>query len=68
MKRKENQLTQKQLAKILNITERQYRHLEAGTSDGSVKIWQQLSKIFHNATINELLEQEVDNVTLNSRH
>ena len=58
--RKQAERTQKQMASFLGITERQYRRLEAGTSDGSVKIWQQLSRFF-NTTIDYLLKQDVDN-------
>ena len=45
--RKENQLTQKQVANLLNITLRHYQSLEAGTSDGSIKVWKQLSNLFN---------------------
>jgi len=54
--RKEKNLTQKQTAKKINICERQYQKLEAGTSDGSIKIWEQLKDLF-GLTIDSLLEQ-----------
>ena len=55
--RKNNQFTQEKLANILGITTRHYQLLEAGTSEGSVKIWKQLAHKF-NVTIDFLLEQE----------
>jgi DNA-binding XRE family transcriptional regulator len=55
-KRKEHHLKQSEMADFLKITARHYRALEAGTSDGSVKIWQQLAQKF-NTTIDYLLEQ-----------
>lgn len=57
--RKEKCLTQKQIANILEISERQYRKLEAGTSNGSVDIWYKLKNLF-NTSIDCLLEQAVD--------
>ena len=59
-KRKDADFTQRELAEILGVTERQYQRLEAGTSDGSIKVWKQLSKLF-DTTIDYLLEQEVTN-------
>lgn len=55
--RKISKLTQAQMAKELGITERHYQALEAGTSDGSVGIWQILAKKL-NTTIDFLLEQD----------
>jgi DNA-binding XRE family transcriptional regulator len=52
-------MTQEEVANFLNITARHYQALEYGTSDGSVKIWQQLSNRF-DICINELLSQDVD--------
>ena len=57
--RKDHHYTQGALAEILGITDRQYRRLEAGTSNGSMKIWQQLAKMF-DTTIDHLLEQAED--------
>lgn len=51
--RKKRRLSQKQTAKELGITERQYQKIEAGTSDGSMKIWRKLSAMF-DETINFL--------------
>lgn len=56
-------LNQKQIAEILNITERHYQSLEAGTSNGSVPIWEQLSTMFQK-TINYLLERTADSEAL----
>jgi len=57
--RKEKCLTQKQTAQILEISERQYRKLEAGTSNGSIDTWFKLKDLF-NKPIDCLLEQAVD--------
>ena len=55
--RKNSQFTQKKLANILGITIRHYKLLESGNSNGSVKVWEQLAKLF-NTTIDFLLEQK----------
>lgn len=57
--RQKTQLTQVELATKLNITSRQYRNLEAGTSEGSVKVWNKLKEILNAPSIDFLLEQEV---------
>ena len=57
--RKIKSYTQKELAKVLGITERQYRRLEAGTSGGNMKRWQYLAKLF-DTTVDHLLEQTED--------
>lgn len=54
--RKGNNLTQAETAKRISITTRHYKALEAGTSDGSVKVWQKLKDLF-NKPIDYLLEQ-----------
>lgn len=59
--RKKRGFSQKELAAKLDISERQYQKIEAGTSDGSVALWQNLKAILKNKTIDYLLEQEVDN-------
>ena len=46
-KRKEHNMTQEEVATFLDVTTRHYQALEAGTSDGSVKVWQQLAKLFN---------------------
>lgn len=58
--RQNNNLTQVELAKQLEISVRHYKSLEAGTSNGSVEIWYKLKKIFEVETIDYLLEQEVE--------
>jgi transcriptional regulator with XRE-family HTH domain len=60
--RKNYKTTQEEVAAFLGITTQHYQRLEAGTSYGSVKIWQQLSKRF-NVSINALLALDVDNET-----
>ncbi len=54
--RKIKQLTQAEVAKIIGKTTRQYQALEAGTSDGSIKVWERLKDLF-GKTIDYLLEQ-----------
>ena len=54
--RKKKKLTQAEVAKILGIATRHYQALEAGTSDGSIKVWQRLKDLFHKP-IDYLLEQ-----------
>lgn len=55
-RRKKNKLTQTEVAKMLGVTTRQYQALEAGTSDGSIKVWYKLKDLFHKP-IDYLLEQ-----------
>ena len=52
--RLEKSLTQAELARMLEISEKQYRRLEIATSDGSIKVWQKLSRLF-GRTIDYLL-------------
>lgn len=56
--RQKAQLTQMELATKLNITVRHYQALEAGTSEGSVKVWSRLKEILNAPSIDHLLEQE----------
>lgn len=53
----EKELTQVEIAKLLGVSERHYKSLEAGTSDGSVKVWEKLKEIT-GKSIDFLLEQE----------
>lgn len=55
--RKKAQLTQTELAKQLSVSLRQYQSLEAGTSGGSIKVWQRLKELYEKP-IDFLLEQE----------
>ena len=55
--RKNKQYTQTELASKLNITERQYQRLEAGTSKGSVDVWEKLKLILRAESIDWLLKQ-----------
>ncbi len=54
--RKKSNFTQAEVAKLIGITDRQYARLEAGTSDGSIKVWCKLKDLFHKP-IDYLLEQ-----------
>jgi len=58
--RKQKRLTKSEVAKIVGITPRQYDRLEAGTSDGSVKVWQKLKDLFK-TSIDTLLENTTKN-------
>lgn len=53
--RKKAGYTQKYIAKLLEISEQQYQRLEAGTSDGSLKLWQKLKALL-GMSIDELTE------------
>lgn len=57
--RKQKKLTQAETANKIGITARHYKALEAGTSDGSIKVWLKLKDLFHKP-IDYLLEQEAD--------
>ena len=59
-KREQNKLTQAETAKAIGITTRHYNALEAGTSDGSVKVWQKLKDLFK-TSIDTLLENTTKN-------
>lgn len=56
--RQKRGLTQTEAALKIGITERQYQNLEAGTSDGSVKVWQHLKELLGAKTIDFLLKRE----------
>lgn len=55
--RKRKGLTQNDIARLLNITVRQYRAIEAGTSPGSVKVWQEIKRVL-GGTIDDLLQDD----------
>ncbi|MDR3348843.1 MAG: helix-turn-helix domain-containing protein [Acidaminococcales bacterium] len=44
--RKSAGYTQKNMATLMRITERHYRTLEAGSSNGSIDVWRKLAKLF----------------------
>lgn len=56
--RQKIQLTQAELAEKLDITLQHYQRLEAGTSEGSVKVWSRLKEILGTSSIDYLLKQE----------
>lgn len=58
--RKEKGYTQESIAKELGITPRQYQYLEAGTSYGSVSVWENLRDILGAENIDILLVQNID--------
>lgn len=57
--RQKKGIIQSKMASVLGISHRHYARLEAGTSNGSVEIWQELKRIT-GCSIDYLLEQEVD--------
>lgn len=50
-------LTQEQTAERIGISVRQYKNLEYGLSDGSVRVWLKLAKLFKKS-INYLLLED----------
>lgn len=65
--RQERDMTRTETAEKLGITERQYRRLEAGTSDGSIKVWKQLKTLLGAKSIDTLLEQDDDELLFSKR-
>ena len=53
----QNELTQIKIAEQIGIEKRQYQALEAGTSYGSVPVWEKLRDILKAPSIDYLLEQ-----------
>lgn len=45
-KRLQNKLSQKEVAKILNIPERSYSFIECGVRQGSIRVWDMLEDLF----------------------
>ncbi len=56
--RKKKGMTQKEIAALIGITERQYQNLEAGTSDSNIKVWICLKELLGATSIDFLLEQD----------
>lgn len=44
--RKDKGLTQLEVSKILNISDRHYQNIEYGTRQGSIDIWDKLEDLF----------------------
>lgn len=57
-KRKKAKLTQVELAEKIKVTERHYKSLEAGTSKGSVQVWEKLRDLLKAPNIDYLLQEE----------
>lgn len=55
--RKKAGFTQSKIAAQISIGARQYKALEAGTSDGSIKVWVKLKNLL-NLSIDHLVEKE----------
>lgn len=55
--RKRKGLTQNDIARLLNITVRQYGAIETGASNGSVKVWQEIKRVL-GGTIDDLLQND----------
>lgn len=60
--RLKNQLTQKELAKQLNISEKHYQAIELGIQQGSIVIWDKLEDIF-NIPQRQLREIDTSNLS-----
>lgn len=58
--RKEKGYTQRSISEELGITLRHYKSLEAGTSKGSVGVWEKLRDLLGAKCIDDLLEQVED--------
>lgn len=54
--REQSEYSKEQVARALGVTVRHYNSLEAGTTDGSIKIWKRLSNLL-NKPIDYLLQQ-----------
>ena len=59
--RKNKDLTQATTAQLIGITTRQYKNIEAGTSDGSLAVWRKLKDLLHKP-IDYLLEQDTSSL------
>ena len=55
--RQEKGYTQIEVALKVGISLRQYQALEAGTSDGSIKVWKRLKKLLNAKSIDYLLAE-----------
>jgi len=53
-------LTQRQLAERLGLATRHYQKIEAGTTRGSVQIWQKLVELLGAPSIDYLLQEADD--------
>lgn len=60
--RKSEHYTQAELANKIGVTLRHYQALEAGTSKGSVDVWEKLKLILRAESIDWLLTQSDKNV------
>lgn len=54
--RRASGMTQNDMAQKIGVSLRHYKGLEAGTTEGSVKVWKQIARVF-NTTIDILIEQ-----------
>lgn len=50
-------MTQTDMAKLLAVTPRQYRAIESGASNGSIKLWQEIKRVL-GGTIDDLLQDD----------
>lgn len=55
--RKSKGLTQTKVSELIGVTTRHYQSLEAGTSRGSMKVWQKFQKLY-GKPIDFLIAQE----------
>lgn len=57
MARMRKHMTQTDMAKLLAVTSRQYRAIETGASNGSIKLWQEIKRVL-GGTIDDLLQDD----------
>jgi DNA-binding XRE family transcriptional regulator len=54
-------LSKKDLAALVGISERMYNYIESGESDGSLTVWQKLSSVLDDSIDNLIVkEEEID--------
>ena len=56
-------MTQKQVAECLNVSERHYKYMEAGTITGNVELWDRLEDLFkvNQRVLREIHHDKEDN-------
>lgn len=68
--RKEAGMTQKQVAEYLDIHERHYQHIEAGTRTGDFTLWDSLEDLFgiHQRKLRETINNHSDKLIHQEKH
>ena len=55
-------LSKKDLAALVGISERMYNYIESGESDGSLPVWQKLSSVLDDSIDNLIVKEEETDV------